>query len=164
MINLLKQVFGVVKVKELMRTPAVTIGEDEDLSWAMMKFSNHSISHLIAVDQADRVSGILSHKYVYRTQSPRKIMGQEALYTSDMILDGDSYYYKESLDKYYVRQVMKKSPPTIRPGQGIDDAIKILADRKIGCIPVVDKDKHAIGIITEREIIEYAAKALKEGS
>jgi len=163
MLNILKQVFGVVKVKDLMRSPAITVGEDEDLSWAIVKLTNHGISHLVAVDQSDRVTGILSHKYIYRTQSPRKIIGQESLYTPDMILDGDSYYYKESLDKYYIRQVMKKHPPTIRPGQPVVDAIKVMAERKLGCIPVVDKEKHPIGIITEREIIEYAAKTLREG-
>jgi len=161
MVNLFEKVFGVIKVKDLMRSPAITIGETEDLSWAIVKFKNHSISHLVVINDEEAVVGILSPKYIYRTQSPRKIMGQDTTYTSDMVLDGDAYFHKETLNQYAVRHVMKKHPPTIRPGLPIVDVIKMMAKRKLGSIPVVDKDMRALGIITEREIIEYAAKMLE---
>ncbi len=40
----------------------------------------------------------------------------------------------------------------------IDEAIKILSENKISGLPVVDDENRVIGIITEKDIIEYSAK------
>jgi CBS domain-containing protein len=41
---------------------------------------------------------------------------------------------------------------TIAPDAGMDQAIQMMADRDVGCLPVTDGDRRVIGIVTDRDI------------
>jgi CBS domain-containing protein len=41
---------------------------------------------------------------------------------------------------------------TIAPDAGMDQAIQMMAERDIGCLPVTDGDGRVIGIVTDRDI------------
>ena len=47
---------------------------------------------------------------------------------------------------------MINAPVTIRPNMTVKDAQKLMADYKIGGIPVIDGENHLIGIITNRDL------------
>ena len=47
---------------------------------------------------------------------------------------------------------------TIRPEQLIREAVKLLVERRIGALVVVDSDKKPVGILSERDIIRRAAE------
>ncbi len=52
-----------------------------------------------------------------------------------------------------VRDVMTKDIITLKPGQPVTDAAKILSDNRIGGAPVVDDDGRLVGIISESDLI-----------
>jgi CBS domain-containing protein len=157
----LEKIFGFVRVKHIMDPEAVTIGQDEDLSLAALKFNAHRVSHLVVVDGKQRVVGTISHKYLYRTLSPRKLLNQQMSLNPDFVLDGDAYYEKESLNQFILKWMMKSDPLTLRPGEPAVKAVGAMARFNLGCIPVVDKQHRVLGIVTEREIVKYAARVLK---
>ena len=47
---------------------------------------------------------------------------------------------------------------TIRPEQLIREAVKLLVERRIGALVVVDSDKKPVGILSERDITRRAAE------
>jgi IMP dehydrogenase len=47
---------------------------------------------------------------------------------------------------------MINAPVTIFPDKTVGDALKLMAEYKIGGIPVVDKDKKLVGIVTNRDL------------
>ena len=47
---------------------------------------------------------------------------------------------------------------TIRPEQLIREAVKLLVERRIGALVVVNSDKKPVGILSERDIIRRAAE------
>jgi IMP dehydrogenase len=47
---------------------------------------------------------------------------------------------------------MINNPVTIEPEKTVADALNLMAENKIGGIPVVDKDKKLIGIVTNRDL------------
>jgi len=47
---------------------------------------------------------------------------------------------------------------TIQPDQTIREAVKLLAERRIGAVVVVDATGHPIGIVSERDIVNAVAR------
>jgi CBS domain-containing protein len=46
---------------------------------------------------------------------------------------------------------------TVDPGASLADAAKLLADKRIGAVPVLGADRRLIGIISERDIVQALA-------
>jgi CBS domain-containing protein len=56
------------------------------------------------------------------------------------------------LAKLTVGQVMTHNPFSVAPGESVMSAARIMLDRKVGGLPVVDEEKRPLGIITESDI------------
>lgn len=156
-----RQTFNATKIKDVMRSPVVTIHEDEDLSVAQIRFLNHHISHLLVLDRQNKLTGIISQKYLYKTQSPRKIMNEETKYVSGVIVDGESFYEKDMLDGYILRSVMNKNPYTMGSEESLGKAILMMEEKNLGCIPIVDANRQVLGVLTTQEIVHYIARSIR---
>lgn len=55
-----------------------------------------------------------------------------------------------------IKRVMSTPPIVISPDATVEEAARMMADRKIGCLPVVDGDD-LIGLITETDVLRYFA-------
>jgi acetoin utilization protein AcuB len=55
-----------------------------------------------------------------------------------------------------VEEIMKKDVTTLFPENTIADAIKLMADKKIRHIPIVNKDNSVIGLVSDRDIKDAA--------
>jgi CBS domain-containing protein len=53
-----------------------------------------------------------------------------------------------------IRDVMKKKVITVSPDTEIKDAARLMAERKIGCVPVVSSGA-LIGLVTTTDILKY---------
>ncbi len=62
--------------------------------------------------------------------------------------------------KVVVKDLMVKNPPTIHPEATIQDALKLMKERKTDCLPVVKNDR-LIGIITEGNFLNIVSSLLK---
>ncbi|GAB4484549.1 MAG: hypothetical protein OHK006_09060 [Thermodesulfovibrionales bacterium] len=56
-------------------------------------------------------------------------------------------------DEVLVRDVMTKDPITVQKFENIIKAAHILADKGISGIPVVDKERRVIGVVTQADIL-----------
>ena len=65
------------------------------------------------------------------------------------------------LDKIKVAELMTRDVVTATPDTDLQAVAKIMAERKIGGIPVVEGDK-VIGIITESDVFRALVKLLEE--
>ncbi|MBF0479563.1 MAG: CBS domain-containing protein [Candidatus Omnitrophica bacterium] len=158
-----QKIFENLKVRDIMRTPVVTIYSDENLSDALTKFSSYNISHLVVIDRSHRLVGTFSHKYLYRTQSPRKLLSDDVLYDSGLMTDGaDGLYDKSSLDRYILEYVMKKNPYFLHPEDKMTTALIDIAQKNLSCIPIVDEKMKVKGLVTDHNILLYLAGILEE--
>ncbi len=157
----LKVLFEKTKIKDVMTTPVVTIHENDEVSEAQMKFVNNHISHLIVVNTENKLVGIISQKYLYKTQSPRKIISEEMDYDPDILFDGDnSFYSKDTLDRFILHSIMSKDPFSLSPEDSLAKGILSMAQKKISCIPIVDQNRRPQGVLSHQEIVIFAAKLL----
>ena len=59
-----------------------------------------------------------------------------------------------------VGEVMITNPITIHPEASIIEAMDIMANQKIGCLPVV-KNNRLVGVITEQNFITISSRLLR---
>ncbi len=143
------------KIRDVMIRDVVTVFENDDFSEVEEKFLKYSLTHIVVINRQGELTGLISQKYLYKTQSPRKIMSDEIKYNLNVIIDGDSYYSKDMLNGFVLKEMMKKDPFSLHPDDYILTAISNMAERRIGCIPIVDKHKKIKGIITDMDIVKF---------
>jgi acetoin utilization protein AcuB len=119
-------------VRDIMRSPAVTIPPDTRLQDAYRIMRDKAIRHL-PVLEGGRLLGVVTDRDL-------------RLATSAL---APSPFPPESL----VSAVMSKNPLTADPSDPVEDAARAMRERKIGCLPVVDGEK-VLGIVTGLDLLD----------
>jgi len=60
-----------------------------------------------------------------------------------------------------ITRVMSAPPIVISPDATVEEAALLLADRKIGCLPVLDGEK-LVGLLTETDVLRYFARTVTQ--
>ena len=116
-----------MKVRRRMVHKVISIHPDKTVSDALNVMKKHSIRHLPVLDGQTFV-GFVSE---FDLREVRFLPGSEEL---------------------RVRDVMIKDPVTIGPEESIEDAARLIFDRKIGGLPVLEHGK-LVGVITSKDIL-----------
>lgn len=146
-------------VADIMTRDTIVVRPDTPLKEAIQILVKHRISGLPVVDDTGKLVGIISES---------DLMWQETGVNPPayiMILDSVIYLenparYERDLHKALgqtVGEVMSDQPVTISPDKTLPEAAKIMHDRNIRRLPVIDASGHAIGIITRGDIIREMA-------
>ncbi|MET0642770.1 MAG: CBS domain-containing protein, partial [Candidatus Binatia bacterium] len=56
-----------------------------------------------------------------------------------------------------IKDVMKKRVISVKPDTPIKDAAQLMADKKIGCVPVVESGT-LVGLLTTTDILRYVER------
>ena len=135
-------------VRDLMTRDVVTLEADESLLLADDVMRLGRIRHLPVV-RAGRLVGLVSHRDMLRA--------------SVSSLAGLSRSEEASIKGAIpVREVMAREVRTVGPDEPALAACKLILERKLGCLPVVDAEQRLVGIVTEADFVELARKYLEE--
>ncbi|MFN8481941.1 MAG: CBS domain-containing protein [Anaerolineae bacterium] len=127
-------------VRDWMTKDAMTVDSKTTLPEAHRIMKERKIRRLPVVDQRGRLVGIITRGDV-REASPSDA-------TSLSI-----YEVHYLLAQLTVDSIMTKEPVTVTPETTIKDAARIMLEKKISGLPVV-QDGRIVGIITESDIFE----------
>jgi CBS domain-containing membrane protein len=130
-------------VREIMMGSPVTLKPEDTLDLANDVISLGRIRHIPVVD-AGQLVGLLSE---------RDLMGAAANRIFGLRQKSKSALLKSVL----IREVMKKRVLTVAPETSIKDAARLMADKKIGCLPVVS-DGAIVGLMTTTDILRYVER------
>jgi acetoin utilization protein AcuB len=129
-----------------MTTDVITVTPDTPLVKARDLLREHTIKQLPVVDQKGNLIGILTDRDIKQAwASPATTLS--------------IYELTYVLQKLTVESVMVKDPITITPSSTIERAAKILHDRRIGSLPVVEGER-LVGIITSTDLMEVLLDGL----
>ena len=134
-------------VRDLMSRDVVTLDADESLLLADDVMRLGRIRHLPVVE-GGRLVGLVTHRDLLRAS-----VSSLAGLTRD-----EEATIKRAIP---VREVMSKHVTTIRPDQDALEACRILLERKLGCLPVVDDGGRLVGILTEADFVSLARRFLE---
>lgn len=127
-------------VREIMMGSPVTLRPEDTLDLANNVISLGRIRHIPVVEDGKLV-GLLSE---------RDLMGAAANHIFGLKPRSKSALLKSIL----IKDVMKKRVVTVTPDTPIKEAAHVMAEKKIGCVPVVE-DGALIGLVTTTDILRY---------
>lgn len=133
-------------VRERMSTKPVTITADVPITEALRIMRQNRVRRLPVLGETGELIGIVSEKdLLYASPSPA---------TSLSI-----YEMHYMLSRLRVTELMTADPITTTPDTLLEEAALIMADNKIGGLPVV-QDGRLVGIITETDIFKVFLELL----
>jgi len=136
-------------VRDVMTPNPITVEEDVSFQDALKLIRDKGIRRLPVVDGEGRLVGIITEKDLLYA-SPSKATSL------------DVWELNYLLSKLKVKDLMTRNVVTVSDDLPIEEAAKIMADRKIGGLPVL-RDGKLVGIITETDIFRVLLKLLGAG-
>ncbi|MEE9258206.1 MAG: CBS domain-containing protein [Nitrospinaceae bacterium] len=127
-----------------MTQDVMTVTPEDKLDRVFFLFNFENIRH-VPVMENGRLVGILSDRDLKKVLGPAKKFLERT--------DGSTV----TISIRKVRTIMKRGVLTIGPDERAADAAAIMAKRKIGALPVVQKKK-LVGIITATDILRAFVK------
>lgn len=129
-------------VEEFMTTDLFTVRKDDILEFVANLLDWRKIRYLPVEDDQKHLIGLITMRQLLR----------EYYRTAE---DGEDTGSKS------VSEIMIQNPITIHPEASIMEAMGIMKEQKIGCLPVV-KNSRVVGIITEGNFMNITIRLLKK--
>ena len=127
-----------MQVKDIMTKEVATLSSEDELSLANDIMRLGRIRHLPVVS-GETLVGIISERDLFRS-SLAQALGYGNKDT------------REVMKTLRIKDIMVQQVTTVTPDTDLRVAVAIMAERKIGCLPVV-QDNKLMGLITETDIL-----------
>ena len=132
-------------VSRVMTRNPVFIHPDISLTEARSLMDREHIGHLPVLDKHNALVGLITRKDLVKAgPSPATSL--------------DMYEISYLLSKLNVEKVMEKDVITVPENEVVEEAARIMADRGIGCLPVMN-DSLLVGIITDTDLFHVFVNA-----
>ena len=133
---------GNLRVEEFMQTDLFTVSKDDLIELVAKLMDWRKVRYMPVEDQKGNICGLITSRLLLRFYSQKGIS------------------IKEGNKQQTVEDIMISSPIVIEPGKSIIEALHIMREKKIGCLPVVT-DGELIGIITEMDFLRISARLIE---
>jgi acetoin utilization protein AcuB len=133
-------------VRDVMTSPVTTIPQDASLLMAALAMRRDSIRHLLVVEGV-RLVGVITERDILRA-SPSLVGGK---------VSQDEY--NTMFETTQVWRAMNKDPITITSETPIRDALNLIVENRLGCLPVVDGDC-LNGILTRSDLLKLLLRCI----
>lgn len=136
-----------VLVKHLMTSPVVSLFAEQTLPLAEDIMGFKHIRHLPVIDEEGHLLGLVSHRDLLRAQ----ISSLTGLTLEER---------RARQDNVRIRELMTRDIWTVHPDTLASVAGQTMAEHRFGCLPVVNEKSVLVGIVTERDYLKFATKAI----
>ena len=127
-------------VEQFMTVDLFTVRPDDVLDLAASLMHWRHVRHVPVEDDAGCLIGIVSHRDLIELLASGKFGVSKAI---------------------PIRSIMKTSLITVTPGTSALDALNLMRERNIGCLPVVKGDQ-LVGLVTAYDFLTVSAKLFEE--
>jgi acetoin utilization protein AcuB len=129
-----------MQVKDIMSTDIATVARNDDLLAVEQKMRGQKLRHLPVVEDGELV-GIVTQRDVFKAaMSSTMGYGEKA--------------QQAYLHKVLVKEIMNYPVITVAPTAPIREAIDLILERGIGCLPVVEGGA-LVGIVTKADLLRH---------
>lgn len=128
-------------VGQFMTTDLFTLRPDDLVDLAASVMDWRHIRHVPVEDDQGRLVGLITHRALLRLLSRR--------------------FHTINGGPLTVREIMKSDPVTVTSTTPTLEALELMRENKVGCLPVVDDDQ-LVGIVTSYDFLDASARLFKE--
>ncbi|MGE3164749.1 MAG: CBS domain-containing protein [Planctomycetota bacterium] len=127
------------RVEQFMTTDLFTVNENEIVDLVANIMDWRRVRHVPVEDSQHRLVGLVSYRSLLRFLARGSASGEKTV---------------------PVRELMQTNVVTIAPETPTLEAIKLMREKRVACLPVV-KDDQLVGIITEADFMDVARRLLE---
>ena len=126
-------------VGQFMTEDLFTVRPDDIVDFAATLMDWRHVRHVPVEDDDGRLVGLVSHRALLRLMAQGRA-GRDA--------------------KVTVGEIMNCEPVTVRPDTPTTEAIRLMREKKLACLPVTQQGR-LVGIVTEHDLIVVASRLLE---
>ena len=130
------------RVEELMTTDLFTVTEEEVVDMVASVMDWRHVRRIPVEDDQHRLVGLVTYRNLLRVLS------------ESLSRDGAS--------AIPVRDIMERDIITVAPDTPALAAMRLMREKQVGCLPVIDRDRRLVGILTEHDFMEIARPLLEQ--
>lgn len=133
-----------------MTKKVVTINMDTTLKTICKIFEDKKFHHLFVIEN-DKLCGVISDRDLFRALSP--FLKTAAEQNRDLA----------TLTKH-AHQIMSRKPITIKTEASSKDAVQLMLQKNISCLPVLSSDGKIEGVVTWKDLLVAYSKQIDDNS
>ena len=132
-----------LSVRDLMTQDVLSVERNQKLSTVDDIMRLGRVRHVLVVSETGDLEGVVSQRDLFHGGLLKALgYGTRAK--------------DHALDTLLVKEAMNTEPVTIAPDASLQSAARLMAERKIGCLPVLEAGR-VVGILTEGDFVLLAA-------
>lgn len=128
---------GFMLIGQFMTTKLLTVRPDDSMDLAASIMDWKRVRHVPVENDEGELVGLVSHRSILKK-----------------IVDGDNHKGTA------IKEIMNDQPIYAHPKTTTVEAIQIMREKRVSCLPVVENDK-LVGVITEYDLIKVASHVLE---
>ena len=133
-----------LRVRDVMSREVHTVKRNDELAIADELMKQKRVRHLPVLDEDGEVCAVVSQRDLFRGALLRALgYGSRA---EDLMLK-----------QVAVKEAMSAEIQTTAPDTPVADAARVMIERKIGCLPVIENGR-LVGIVTETDFVRLVAE------
>lgn len=133
-----------LQVKDVMSREVHTVERNDELGIADALMKQERVRHLPVLDEDGEVCAVVSQRDLFRGALLRALgFGSRA--------------EELMLKQVVVKEAMSSEIQTTAPDTPVADAARLMIERKIGCLPVIENGK-LVGIVTETDFVRLVSE------
>ena len=133
-----------LRVRDVMSREVHTVKRNDELAIADALMKQERVRHLPVLDEDGDVCAVVSQRDLFRGALLRALgFGARA---EDLMLK-----------QVAVKEAMSSEIQKTAPDTPVADAARLMIERKIGCLPVIENGK-LVGIVTETDFVRLVAE------
>lgn len=137
-----------MRVERIMTRNPATVAPHDSLRLAIALMKEGGFRRLPVVEEYQLV-GIVTDRDI-------------RLITNSPVILREKWYDEYLLDAIKVEACMTLDPITVIPDTSVEEAAKLMRDRKVGGLPVMQTDR-LVGIVTETDVLNCFIELLESG-
>ena len=139
-------------VKDVMTTRVISVRQNTPFVDIAAAFGQHRVSAFPVLDQEGRLAGVVSEA---------DLLAKLALSDDQPGMIGGILHHQqlEKARATTAAELMSALPVTAAPDDTVEHAARLMYLRKVKHLPVIDADKHLVGIVSRADILSVFKRA-----
>jgi acetoin utilization protein AcuB len=143
-----------MRVEDIMTSKVFTVEQHDLIDRVFFLIHYEKVRHLPVVEKG-KVIGIVSDRDMYKAMGPKS--NSSAIEATSSQGSTELHVIPKK-----VQNIMRRGVLTVNPDTYVSEAAAIMADNKVGALPVVNKDTNKlVGIISSTDILRVFSKLEK---
>jgi CBS domain-containing protein/gamma-glutamylcysteine synthetase len=131
-----------LKVEEFMQTDLFTVQRDDIIEFVAEMMDWRKIRYMPVENAQGKLVGLVTSRLLLRhfaknNQLPKK-------------------------EQILVKDIMLDEPKTVKPTATLIEALRLMRESQIGCLPVVNDESELIGVITEMDFLRISLRLIEK--